>query len=151
MPVNIATINGSAMKALPFIVDTGATTTTINKNWLLADLGYTESWIQKNKIIIPESEKPKMANGKRADVYKVPILRINIGGHELQPRDCILSSDTVELSYLLGLDIMRYFKFFFDFDAIDVDAPHGRMFYEFRNSCSEPFTALGEPFAHKLN
>jgi hypothetical protein len=53
------------MKTLPFIVDTGATMTTINKEWLLTDLGYNDDWIQKNKILIPDDEKPRMANGKK--------------------------------------------------------------------------------------
>ena len=150
MPVNLATADGAEMKTIPFIVDTGATMTTINKEWLLADLGYTEAWIQQNKILLPEEKKPKMANGKRADVYKIPITRINIGGYEIQHNDCILSSDTVQISFLLGLDILRYFKFSFDFDTTE-GAPHGRMYYAFRESCVTPFTKLGEPFAYQLN
>lgn len=150
IPVNIATIDGIMMKTISFIIDTGATTTAINKKWLIEDLGYTEEWIRKNKLIIPKNEKPKMANGKYADVYKIPITRINIGGHELQLSDYILTSDTVEMRFLLGLDVLRFFKFTFDFDAIDNDAPHGRMFYELRKTCVQPFTKLGEPFAHSL-
>ena len=150
MPVNIATVCGVEMKTIPFIVDTGATRTTINKKWLIADLGYTEDWVQKNRILIPEHRKPKMANGKRADVYEVPITRMTIGEHEIQPQNNVLTSDSVELSFLLGLDVLHYFRFAFDFD-VTVGAPHGRLYYEFRASQRKAYTQYGEPFAYQLD
>ena len=63
----------------------------------------------------------------------------------------ILTSDAFELNFLLGLDILRYFKFLYDFDEVDEDAPYGRMFYEFRDSQRKPFTKLGESFAYQLD
>ena len=131
-------------------MDTGATRTTIPKDALISELGYTEEYIQSNKVTLSDSGKPVLADGKRADVYKVKAPRINIGGHELQP-DHILTSDTIRtLNLLLGLDVLRYFKFTFDFDAVDEDSPYGRMFYEFRENCFEPFTKLGDSFAYYL-
>jgi len=149
--VGMAALDGASMPQRRFLVDTGATKTTIPKAVLVNALGYTEEYIRRNKIILAETEKPYMANGKRADVYKLKAPRINIGGHELQP-DFILTSDVItSLNLLLGLDILRYFKFTFDFDSIDDDAPYGRMFYEFRANCFEPFTKLGDPFAFSLS
>jgi hypothetical protein len=55
----------------------------------------------------------------------------------------------VKLSFLLGLDMLRYFKFTYDFDAAD-GAPHGRMLYEFRDSQRADYTKLGAPFALHL-
>jgi len=149
--VGIAAQKGVDMPTFRFLVDTGATRTTIPKNILKDLLGYSEEYIQKNKIALSEKDKPYLADGNRADVYRIPAPRINISGHELQ-LESILTSDTINtLHFLLGLDVLRYFKITYDFDAIDNDAPHGRMFYEFRESCIAPFTKLGEPFAYKLN
>jgi len=37
----------------------------------------------------------------------------------------------VDLSFLLGLDLLSYFKFTFDFDAISKDTPYGSVFWNF--------------------
>ena len=149
--ISMAMLDGLEMPVLKFLVDTGATRTTIPKETLVEELGYTEDYIQNSKVFLSDDEKPTMANGSKADVYKVKAQRMNIGGHEIQP-EYILTSDTItSLSLLLGLDILRNFKFIYDFDAIDDDAPHGRMFYEFREACITPFTKLGESFAYKIS
>ena len=148
--IAMVALDGITMPQRKFLIDTGATRTTIPKTILVKELGYTEDYIKNNKTLLPDMEKPLMADGKRANVYRVKAPRINIGGHELQ-LDSILTSDSItSLNLLLGLDVLRYFNFSFNFDAIDDDAPHGRMFYEFRESCIAPFTKLGEPFAYKL-
>jgi len=149
--IGMAALDSENMPTLRFLVDTGATRTTIPKSILIDTLGYTDDYIQNNKIILPEKDLPSLADGKKADVYGIAAPRINIGGHELQP-DYILTSDTLTtLSFLLGLDILRYFKIIYDFDAIDENAPHGRMFYEFRDSCFVPYTKMGDHFAYKLS
>ena len=148
--VALTAIDGVTMPKRRFLVDTGATRTTIPKTVLVNALSYAEEDIERNKIFLPEDKKPKMADGKTVDVYGIKAPRINISGHEIQS-DYFLTSDTVEsLNLLLGLDILRYFKFIFDFDAIDESAPHGRMFFEFRKSRFDEYTKLGEPFAHRL-
>jgi len=148
--IGMAMLDGVEMPVVKFLADTGATRTTIPKKVLVDELGYTDKYIQDNKVLLSDEEKPNMANGDKADVYKVKAPRINIGGHELQP-DYILTSDTItSLNLLLGLDILRYFKFTYDFDAIDENAPHGRMFYEFRDSCFVPYTKMGDHFAYNL-
>jgi len=149
--VSMAAFDGVTMPNWKFLVDTGASGTTVPKNFLINMLGYTEEYIQDNKLVLPDDKKPLMANGKRIDLYKVKAPRINISGHEIQP-DYILTSDSVKtLNYLLGLDILQYFKFTYDFDAIGDDAPHGQMFFEFRESRILPFTKLGDTFSYKLS
>jgi len=143
-------LGGSTMRTLYFLVDTGATRTTIPKRILKDRLGFSEEWIQGNKILISERDRPILADKTRADAYKIPITRINISGHEIKHNDYILTSDTVEFNLLLGLDILSYFKFTFDFDAKDAGARYGRMFYEFRESRRALFTKLDEPFAYQL-
>ena len=160
MPVAVATLSdttgeasslgGVSMRTLQFLVDTGATRTTIPKKTLKDRLGFTEEWIQRNKVLMSEKDRPILADKTRADAYKIPITRINISGHEIQHDDYILTSDTVEFNLLLGLDILSYFKFTFDFDAKDAYARHGRMFYEFRESRKAFFVKLEEPFAYQL-
>jgi len=151
LSVAMAATDGVTMQKQQFLVDTGASSTTIPKDVLVDVLGYTDSYIQNNKVLLSEFEQPYMADGTKANVYKVKAPRINIGGHELQPGYILTSDSITSLNLLLGLDIMRYFKFTYDFDAIDKDAPYGRMFYEFRESCISPFTKLGDHFAYKLS
>ena len=148
--INIASLKGVSMQKFEFLIDTGATITTIPKGYLIKALGYTDKYILDNKIILSEKEKPTMANGKKIDVYKIPITRMNIGGYEIQHNGCILTSDTVKLGFLLGSDILRYFKFTFDFDATENNAPYGRMFYELRNSQKVNFKKVGSPFAYQI-
>ncbi|MDR2591034.1 MAG: hypothetical protein LBC71_08640 [Oscillospiraceae bacterium] len=149
--IAITALDGMSMPGRKFLVDTGATVTTIPKDFLINILGYTEEFIIDNKILLPDDEKPLMADGKKADLYKLKAPRINISGYEMQT-NFILTSDTIKtLNFILGLDVLQFFNFSFNFDAIDEDAPHGRMFYEFRESRITLFTKLGEPFAYKLN
>jgi len=92
--IGMAARNGVDMPTLRFLVDTGATRTTIPKSILIDTLGYTDGFIQKNKVLLHDKDKPSLADGKKADVYKISAPRINIGGHELQP-DYILTSTGV--------------------------------------------------------
>jgi len=43
-----------------FLVDTGATRTTIPKTVLINALSYTEEDIERNRIFLPEDKKPKI-------------------------------------------------------------------------------------------
>jgi len=47
--VDLATNDGKGMKMAMFLLDTGATRTTINSK-ILSDLGYDKKWIEINKI-----------------------------------------------------------------------------------------------------
>ena len=150
VPVNIAHVNGRKMPAFDFMVDTGATRTMIPQYALMDYLGFTEDYILKNRQIVPPKNSPKMANGEPMNVYRIPITRINIFEHEIQ-HNYVLSSDTANVSYLLGLDILKYFNFAFNFDAISDDAPFGKMFLEFRKSRQQDFSNLGDSFAYRLD
>ena len=150
VPVYIAHVDGKKMQALDFMVDTGATRTIIPQYALMDYLGFTEDYILKNRQIVPPKNSPKMANGEPMNVYRIPITRINIFGHEIQ-HSHVLSSDSPNLSYLLGLDILSYFNFTFNFDAISDDAPFGKMFFEFRKSRQQDFSNLGDSFAYRLD
>ncbi|MCL2087510.1 MAG: retroviral-like aspartic protease family protein [Oscillospiraceae bacterium] len=149
--VAIATINGDKMSYKSFLVDTGATVTTIPKSVLIEELGYTEGFIKKNKVTIPDNEKPLMANGQRADLYKIEATRMNIDGYELKV-DSILTSDSIKnLALLLGLDILKNFTFAFNFDWVNEDTPYGRMLYELRKSVVKPFENLNKNFIFHLD
>jgi predicted aspartyl protease len=142
---------GVDMRKLQFLWDTGATQTTILKQTLVDELGYTDEYIAKNRIVLPDNEKPTLADGTKADVYKLPATRMNIGGYEIQPK-YIYTSDTVKsLRLLLGMDILQHFRFTYDFDAVDTKAPYGKLFYILRDSRLKPYTAMGEPFAYQLS
>jgi hypothetical protein len=141
---------GVVMKRLGFIWDTGATQTTIAKKTLMGELGYTEEYIAKSKVLLPDNEKPLLADGTKADLYKIPATRMNIGDYELE-LDYILTSDTINnLNSLLGMSALQYFKFTYDFDAINEEAEYGRLFYELRSSRIKPYSKMGEPFAYRL-
>jgi len=148
--VHIAPLDGRQMATQSFLLDTGATRTTIPKVFLVDKLGYTEEYIQANRELLPEEEQPTMANGERADVYRIPIPRLNIGGHEIQ-HDYVLSSDKVGLNFLLGLDLLSYFNFAFNFDAKSEHTPYGSVFFEFRTAKKQDFSKMGGAFAHELN
>ena len=48
--VGMAAQNGADMPTVRFLVDTGATRTTIPKSMLIDTLGYTDEYIQANKL-----------------------------------------------------------------------------------------------------
>lgn len=73
----VAPLGGKIMERFPFLLDPGATRTTINKS-LLTKLGYTEDWISKNKIILSDDEKPLLADGSKLDAYGIPAMRLTI-------------------------------------------------------------------------
>jgi hypothetical protein len=52
--IYVAPFGGKTMRKFPFLLDPGATRTTINKS-LLTKLGYTNDWILQNKILTSDS------------------------------------------------------------------------------------------------
>jgi len=69
--VSMAAFDGVTMPNWKFLVDTGASGTTVPKSFLINMLGYTEEYIQDNKVILPDDKKPLMADGKRIDLYNL--------------------------------------------------------------------------------
>jgi hypothetical protein len=54
IPISVATFAGTRMSPLRFLVDTGATVTTIPKATFIYELGYSEDWIVRNKVYLLE-------------------------------------------------------------------------------------------------
>ena len=114
---------------------------------LIKQLGYTEDWLQKNKIVLPKNKWPVMANGESLEVYGVPAMRLLIDGHEIyrQSKDeYFLSSDVApKLSFLLGTDILSYFDINFKYSE-------NRVYYEFRQDRIKLQEEPGDSFAYEV-
>jgi len=131
------------MIGLQFLVDTGATRTTINRD-LLPKLGYENAWIKKNKILLSEEQKPTLADGRKLDAFGIPAIPLTIDGYVIHHDEYFLTADNAPaLSFLLGADILSYFDVYFKYSE-------RRVYYEFRIDCIVPFTQWGKPFAYKL-
>ena len=142
--VFVAPLSGKIMEKTPFLLDPGATRTTINKT-LLTGLGYTDEWLQKNKILLAEEEKPFLADGSRLDAYGVPAMRLTIAEHEIFHDGYFLTSDNApKLSFLLGVDILSYFDISFKYSE-------WRVYYEFRKDKILLPPLQGENFAFEAN
>jgi predicted aspartyl protease len=140
----IAPLNGKKMLNHPFLLDTGATKTTINKSLLIL-LGYTNEWIERNKISLSENEKPFMADGRKLNAYGIPAMRITIDEHEILHDGYFITSDEApKLSFLLGADILSYFDIFFKYSE-------WRTYYEFRKERTQIPPTRGETFAYESN
>ena len=143
--VGLSSLDGKRMVELPFLIDTGATRTSINKLFLVKRLGYTDDWLSKNRIEIPKEKWPIIANGEKIEVYGIPAIRLNIDGHEIFRRghdEYFLTSDVApKLSFLLGTDILSYFDIFFMYSE-------GRVYYEFRQDRLNLQEKPGDSFAY---
>ena len=138
----VAPLSGKVMRKFPFLLDPGATRTTINKS-LLTKLGYTEDWISQNKIILSDDEKPLLADGSRLDAYGIPAMRLTIDEHEIFHDSYFLTSDNAsKLSFLLGVDILSYFDIFFKYSE-------WRVYYEFRKDKVLVSPISGDTFAYE--
>jgi hypothetical protein len=140
--VFVAPLDGKTMERIPFLIDPGATRTTINKK-LLTKLGYTDEWIMKNKIVLSDDEKPQLADGSKLDAYGIPAMRLTIDEHEIFHDGYFLTSDNApKLSFLLGVDILSYFDVFFKYSE-------WRVYYQFRNDKTTIPPGQGENFAYE--
>jgi len=109
----------------------------------LLELGYTEEWIQQNKIIIPKESQPTLADGLKLDAYGIPAMRMTIDEHEILHNDYFLTSDHAPgLGFLLGADILSYFDVFFKYSE-------RKVYYEFRSDRKAVPSNLGDSFAYE--
>jgi len=108
--------NTSAMKYLPYKVDTGANSTTISKKWL-NELGYDDSWIKSGKLLEGDA-RPTVATGESIeDCYEVYLPEIQVGGYVGYNWPFLVSlSDDIQFRLLLGTDSMRFFNWKFDYE-----------------------------------
>ena len=143
--VYAAKLDNKGMQDISFLIDTGATRTTLNKSILLDFMGYTEEWLQKNRIVLAENLKPKLADGRTLNAYGIPAMELTIGAHVIRHNDYFLTADDAPgLGFLLGTDILSYFDLFFKFSEI-------RMYYEFRKDRVKHQINPGDSFAYGLN
>jgi len=59
--IDFADLEGKDMHGFMFLVDTGAIRTTIPKKHLMEILGYSEEYIQSNKIVLTQNQIPTKA------------------------------------------------------------------------------------------
>ena len=144
--VGLSSFDNKHMIELPFLLDTGATRTCINKFILIKKLGYTEDWINKNKIVFPKEKWPVMANGESLEVYGIPAIKLLIDGHEIYRNnkdEYFLTSDVApKLSFLLGTDVLSYFDMIFKYSE-------KKVYYEFRQDRIKLQEKPGDSFAYK--
>jgi hypothetical protein len=97
-----------------FMVDTGATCTTINRR-NLHDLGYDDNWIKTFGVKLPERECPILADKRRAtDCYKIKLPEVKIEGVEGGNWE-FMTSFSADFTLLFGTDSMRFFNWTFDY------------------------------------
>ena len=108
--------NAQAMKDIPYKVDTGANSTTINKD-ALQILGYDEIWVKTGRLLTG-SEKPTVATGEPIDnCYIIALPEIQLGGYVGYNWPFLVSlNDKFQFRLLLGTDSMQYFNWDFDYE-----------------------------------
>ena len=108
--------NSQVMKYIPYKVDTGANSTTINRE-ALQILGYNDAWIRKGRLLTGV-ERPTVATGEPIDnCYTVTLPEIQLGGCVGYNWPFLVSlNDDVQFRLLLGTDSMRFFNWDFDYE-----------------------------------
>ena len=102
-----------------FIVDSGATCTTIDKKALRL-LGYDDNWIIENGSLREGNRRPSTATGEIIDdCYEIKLPAVRIGKWtsnywRFLVRLC--DDDTKQFNLLFGTDSMKFFTWFFDYE-----------------------------------
>ena len=106
----------SGIGSLEYKVDSGASRTTINIEALLR-LGYTKEWVKNNGTLLTDGDKPLLANNMPIeDCYIVTLPGTYFGGYRSEFwKPLVLLHDSYQFRLLLGVDIMRYFLWQFDY------------------------------------
>jgi len=105
----------TTMSSEKFKVDTGASCTTIGKDWLLS-LGYDEEWIKAGRRLEGDA-RPTVASGLPLDdCYEVILPEIHIGGW-VGYNWPVLTSISLPFKFLLGTDSMQFFNWNFDYES----------------------------------
>jgi hypothetical protein len=90
-------------------VDTGASCTTIDREWL-NELGYDDNWIKSGEPCYPTLADNKVVK----DCYRVVVPELQFGGYVCRNWSFITSL-SVPFRFLLGTDTMRYFNWILDY------------------------------------
>ena len=102
------------LSRVQFKVDTGADFTTISKKELVS-LGYSYDWIEQN-IKEDTNHTLSRAGGKPQSAYYIQISLSNILGRELINWPFYIRKEPhLDFPNLLGLNILTYFNFQFDY------------------------------------
>lgn len=115
--VNIKPFDSNKLCPVDFKIDTGADITTIDKNILINELGYSPKWIGEN--IKKHSKRTiTVAGGKEAPAYYVCIEISNILGHDLKNWAFFVTNFETkgEFPNLLGIDILHRFNINFNYN-----------------------------------
>ena len=109
--------NAQAMKDLPYKVDTGANSTTMNRETLQI-LGYDDSWVKTGRLLTG-AERPTVATSEMIDnCYIVTLPEIQLGGYVGYNWPFLVSlNDKFQFRLLLGTDSMQYFNWDFDYGS----------------------------------
>ena len=114
--LNMKPLGSMRLEGVRFKLDTGADLTTISKKDLGA-LGYGAKWISKNAFE-DYTHTLTSAGGKSMAAYYVLIPVSNLFGKDFRNWPFyILMEDDRDFPNLLGINVLSYFNFTFNYDA----------------------------------
>jgi hypothetical protein len=101
-----------------FKVDSGADLTTISKKELLL-LGYSYEWIESN-MIADLTRTLSRAGGKAEPAHYIQVQVFNLLGRDLVNWPLYIRKERhLDFPNLLGINVLTFFKFTFDFENWD--------------------------------
>ena len=108
--------NTPLMTDIPYKVDSGANSTTINTE-TLRRLGYDSNWVKTGRQLTG-SERPTVATGEPIDdCYTISLPEIQLGGFVGYNWPFLVSlNDKIQFRLLLGTDSMQFFNWYFDYE-----------------------------------
>ena len=108
--------NTPLMTDLPYKVDSGANSTTIN-TYTLHRLGYDDNWVKAGKQLVG-TERPTVATGEPIDnCYIITLPEIQLGGYVGYNWPFLVSlHKKIQFKLLLGTDSMQFFNWNFDYE-----------------------------------
>ena len=106
-----------SMLDLPYKVDTGANSTTINRE-SLQRFGYDDNWVIKSGKLLVGLERPTVATGEPIDnCFTITLPEIQLGGYVGYNWPFLVSlNDKIQFRLLLGVDSMLFFNWIFDYE-----------------------------------
>jgi len=107
----IKPLNDVTMLERKFLLDTGASATTMSLNGL-TELGYTKEWVEQNGI--PQRPYETASKVKIGGCYKIRLPQVTIGNHVCLNFHMITSLES-DLNDLLGINFIRYNNWIFDY------------------------------------
>jgi len=105
------------MLDISYKVDTGANSTTINRE-SLHRFGYDDNWVMKSGKLLVGTERPTVATGEPIDnCYITTLPEIQLGGYVGYNWPFLVSlNDEIQFRLLLGTDSMQFFNWIFDYE-----------------------------------